>query len=565
MKRKVFFLFLASLGMNLSAQITETATEAVKNMGLGWNLGNTLDAHSSPGVDFSNVGYWGKQDVGSETCWGQPKAKPELFMMMRNAGFGAIRVPVTWYNHMDKDGKVDAAWMARVHEVVDYVIDNELYCIINVHHDTGADSGNSKHWIHADADNYASNKSKFEYLWTQIAEEFKDYGEKLLFEGYNEMLDKQSRWNEPGNAASYEALNNYAQSFVDAVRATGGNNETRNLIVCTYAAANGENAVKNLSLPTDPVQDHTIVEVHAYPNFFTWTSPAKLRTISQVKGDVDYIFRILNNYYVSKGIPAIVGEWGSYGVDNGAGKTDYDLRKDMFFEFCEYFIKKASEINVATYYWMGLTDGLNRVEPNFGQADLVELFAKTYHGEDFEGQYPQPEKKDVYECIDSPVTIGWGNPIVTISRDYLKSFDDQYQIVLSFTFNPSGSSDHIQLFDGNWSVKPSFYVNGTQYYKNENDPYQPHFTFEGKADELYTATLTFDKNVADNLKNTGIIIQGSNVTLHKVTLMAADPAAIESVATDASVADKIYDLSGKQVASPGRGFYIQGGKKLLLR
>lgn len=161
-------------------------------------------------------------------------AKAELLKMMKDAGFGAIRVPVTWYNHMDKDGKVDAAWMARVHEVVDYVINQGLYCIINVHHDTGADNEKFKSWIKADEANYAQNKERYENLWRQIAEEFKDYGQLLLFESYNEMLDKYSSWcfasmnasggyNASDATSAYNAINSYAQSFVKTVRGTGGN------------------------------------------------------------------------------------------------------------------------------------------------------------------------------------------------------------------------------------------------------------------------------------------------------------------------------------------------------
>jgi aryl-phospho-beta-D-glucosidase BglC (GH1 family) len=114
------FIFMASLfGLQIQAQEFETATEAVKNMGVGWNLGNTLEANSQTYYDVTKDNYWGQQGLESETCWGQSKAKPELIKMMKDAGFGAIRVPVTWYNHMDKDGKVNAEWMKRVHEVVD--------------------------------------------------------------------------------------------------------------------------------------------------------------------------------------------------------------------------------------------------------------------------------------------------------------------------------------------------------------------------------------------------------------------------------------------------------------
>ena len=133
----ILALIFACLSLGVQAQNIETATEAVKNMGLGWNLGNTLDANSQKVSDVTNDAYWGGQGLDSEYCWGQKPTTKPLFEMLKNAGFGAIRVPVTWYNHMDKDGKVNEAWMARVHEVVDYVIESGLYCIVNVHQDTG--------------------------------------------------------------------------------------------------------------------------------------------------------------------------------------------------------------------------------------------------------------------------------------------------------------------------------------------------------------------------------------------------------------------------------------------
>ena len=141
MKKRFTTIFglLLMLCIQAQAQEFESATDAVKNMGVGWNLGNTLDAN---GTGISDV-------VQSETYWGQPVTQPELITMMKDAGFGAIRVPITWYAHIDGDGNVDAAWMKRVHEVVDYVINAGLYCIINVHHDTGA---HDNAWVIADND-----------------------------------------------------------------------------------------------------------------------------------------------------------------------------------------------------------------------------------------------------------------------------------------------------------------------------------------------------------------------------------------------------------------------------
>lgn len=558
MKKSLLLTLFACGALSLQAQITESATDAVKNMGLGWNLGNTLDANNGSGKDITAASYWGQQGIESETCWGQPYTKPELFKMMKEAGFGAIRVPITWYNHMDKDGNVDKAWMKRVHEVVDYVIDNGLYCIINVHHDTGADSDGFVHWIHADETIYNSTKEKYEFLWKQIAEEFKDYGNKLLFESYNEMLDAKSTWNAPGNTASYKAINSYAQSFVDIVRATGGNNETRNLIVNTYAAANSEAPVKNLTLPKDPTKDRTIVEVHAYPNFFTWSSPAKLRTIKEVKNDVDYIYNTLKNNVISKGVPAIIGEWGSFGVDNGPGKTDYDLRKDMFFEFCDYFVKKGKENNVATFYWMGLSDSRYRAMPAFSQADLAECIAKAYHGSSFAGKYPEPKKESSYDLVTEPMTFSnWGDPRLNIPADYFKSIGDDIALQLTYTF--IGEDEDIQLFYGDWKSKPDFTVNGKTY----NGDYFPHTEFDGT--ETYTSTILFDKAAAKELGSRGLIIFGHHFTITKAVLTDSATASVDAIEDTEAPSALLYDLSGQRVNRATRGIYIQDGKKIYVK
>lgn len=366
----------------------EPATTAVKKMGVGWNLGNTLDANDATKTWTTTAEH--------ETCWGQPVTKRELITMMKEAGFGAIRVPVTWYQEMDAEGKIKDAWMKRVKEVVDYVIGEGMYCILNVHHDTGADGGTFKSWIKADEDNYTQNKAKFEYIWKQIGETFKDYDEHLLFEGYNEMLDASSCWNYPTSVGTYDAdyakksletINNYAQSFVDAVRSTGGNNVIRNLIVNTYAASAGGNwghantVVEQLKLPTDKVSNHLIVEVHSYPNISNGFS----KEITYI----DWLFNNIKEKLIDRlKVPVIIGEWGTSNVDGGAGKTDYDVRKSDFFQFVDYWIKKAKELDIATYYWMGLSDGAYRSVPAFNQPDLAERIAKAYHGDSYKGKYP---------------------------------------------------------------------------------------------------------------------------------------------------------------------------------
>ena len=410
----------------------ENATDAVKNMGLGWNLGNALDANSQQYHDPTQANYWGQQDVTSESCWGQFPTKAELLTMMKDAGFGAIRVPVTWYNHMDKDGNVDAAWMNRVHEVVDYVISQGMYCILNVHHDTGADSYDSQknltgyHWIKADETNYATNKARYEKLWQQIAQEFRNYGQLLLFEGYNEMLDAKSSWNFAQSSSAYDAINKYAQSFVDVVRATGGNNAQRNLIVSTYGACSGngtwdarvQDPLKELQIPSGE-SNHIIFEVHNYPSIVNKDNAGNYvsdRTISEIKAEIDAWLENLKTHLVNKGAPVIIGEWGTSNVDAGEGKTDYDVRKDLMFQFVDYLIKAMKQNDIATFYWMGLTDGIARFYPAFSQPDLALKMLKAYHGDDYNPNLP--DVKDFGEGITS-ASVNFTNQYgeVTISKE----------------------------------------------------------------------------------------------------------------------------------------------------
>lgn len=385
----------------------ETAAEAVANMRVGWNLGNTLDSHSG---DTAHMWIeWNNPPLPKhyETAWGQPTTTRELIHMMKEAGFGAIRVPVTWYPHMgiqcesvQANGKlerywfrskwtgttVDAQWMARVKEVVDYVIDEGLYCILNVHHDTGT---SNTHWLIADESNYAKEQARFESLWTQIANEFKDYDEHLLFEGYNEMTDSYDSWcfasfgtangyNSQVATSAYNAINNYVQSFVNAVRATGGRNEQRNLIVCTYAACSGEGSwsshlldpLKQMKLPTDIQPNHLCFEVHAYPSIKSNLSSAK----SSVKTMMSNLAT-----YLGKSAPVIIGEWGT--ANDGPSGDDYKDYKANKLNFAQYFVEQAKAKGHATFYWMGISDGSSRSVPKFSQEDLKDAIMVGYYGE----------------------------------------------------------------------------------------------------------------------------------------------------------------------------------------
>lgn len=575
MKHYLLLSLFAASSLTLQAQITETATEAVKNMGVGWNLGNTLDANAASGTNIDLASYWGQQDLNSETYWGQRKTKPELMTMMKNAGFGAIRVPVTWFNHMDKDGNVDKEWMKRVHEVVDYVIDNNMYCILNVHHDTGAGSDSQKHWLQADEQVYEKVKDKYEKLWKQIAEEFKDYGKELLFEGYNEMLDPLNSWCFASFAASgqynatvatsaYNAINKYAQSFVNTVRATGGNNESRNLIVNTYAAANGSGTwnahltdpLTKLNMPEDKTKGHIIFEVHAYPTIVNDNGTPK--SSSTVKKEIDDMIKTLNDKLVSKGGPVIIGEWGSSNVDK-SGETDYDLHKTEFFQFVDYFVQQTKAAGMGTFYWMGLTDGLYRTQPAFHQADLAERIAKAYHGSSFEGEYPEMEAASEIVAFEGSKKIGWGDP-VKIESAIFASFDENSTLTINYT-QDADKDDDIQFFYGDWSEKMNFLYEGKSYFAD----FQPSQFLGSKGGTTHETVFSFDKDTFANLKKKGLILQGNEITIKKIVIKS-QTSSIDNIIMPSDDNDVIYNILGVRVTEmkPGN-IYIRNGKKVIVR
>lgn len=338
----------------------ETAKDAVKNMIAGWNLGNTLDAFSTNVAPGSPTDQY-------ETSWGQPVAEEFLMKKMAEKGFTAIRVPVTWWQHMDAEGQVDSVWMARVETVVNYVLDNGMYCIINVHHDTGAAV---EAWIKADSLNYEENHEKFKKLWTQIATHFKDYNERLLFEGYNEMLtgsNPNAEWSEPKDLKNLEYINKYAQDFVDAVRATGGKNTYRNLIVNTYSGSHTPNTLSRLVVPTDPngTKDHLAVEVHTYDPW-DWVNTEDMKWTARCTEEVTRLFDDIDKAFISKGYPVIIGEYGSNGVNEKTiNGSSTDEQKQEAGRQAADITRLCKKYGAAAFYWMGIVDRTDRKEATF--------------------------------------------------------------------------------------------------------------------------------------------------------------------------------------------------------
>ena len=358
----------------------ESAAQCVVNMGVGWNLGNTLESNSGD-VDNMWIEMGQRRTSDYETAWGQPLATRELIHMFKEAGFGAIRVPVTWYPHMGTvtvvgrhwdmstwtGYAVDSKWMDRVEEVVNYVLDEGMYCILNVHHDTGTAT---TAWLRADKTVFNSVKDRYIDLWTQIATRFIGYDQKLVFESFNEMLDNNGTWNY-STSDSHEAINMYNAAFVETVRATGGNNAVRNLILNTYAASPQPQALKDFKLPADTVEGHLMAEVHSYApyNFAFDTSNPQNVFDSNCEKEVKSIVENMNTYLVKKGIPCVLGEFGA----DTAKREESELAKQA-----ACYVSAATKYNIPCFYWMGLSDGQDRAVPQWTKPAVKNAILNAY-------------------------------------------------------------------------------------------------------------------------------------------------------------------------------------------
>ncbi len=291
--------------------ITDENRQLIQDMGVGINIGNSLDACNWNAMFTTSSGN------STETSWGNPAISEQYIQALRDRGFGTVRIPVTYMNHIDRDGNIDQAWLNRVAMVVNWVIARDMYCIIDIHHDTG-DGG----WIKASEDNYEANKARVANMITQIAFYFKDYPDKLILEGFNEMNDEMNHW-DGAPAESYKAYNKWNQLFVDKVRETGSNNVNRYLLVNTYAATFKSKTRKYFDIPKDSANNRLLVGVHNYPKR------------NDLEKSFDYIKKLSKDGY-----PIIIGEFGS------TAAASFDRA-----EFASTFVALCKENGYCPIWW----------------------------------------------------------------------------------------------------------------------------------------------------------------------------------------------------------------------
>jgi aryl-phospho-beta-D-glucosidase BglC (GH1 family) len=364
-KNKIMFFFVKLLiglfiSFHASAQLPKAQSVANK-MKVGWNIGNTLEA------------------ICDENAWGAGKTSQKLIDSVKAAGFNTVRIPVAWFCHSDTiSSKINEKWIARVKEVVDYSIKDSLFVIINMHWDKG--------WLENRIDDKNQKKvnERQRAYWTQIANCFKDYDEHLLFAGANEPSAK--------NAKQVAVLLSYHQTFVDAVRATGGNNASRTLIVQGPETDVEKTLELMNTLPNDKIKDRLMVEVHYYSPFqfcllekdaswgkifYYWGKVNHSKTDIERNSTwgeediVDKLFGDMKTKYVDKGIPVILGEFGAYKRKLSL-PSDQALHNASIEYFNKYVVKSAIKNGIIPYYWDVPNNLFNRNTGEVLDKDVVK-------------------------------------------------------------------------------------------------------------------------------------------------------------------------------------------------
>jgi len=322
-------MYAAALALPLaaSAQTLPTASAVAGQIKAGWNIGNTLEAQCG------------------ETAWGNPMVNQQLINAVKAAGFNAVRIPAAWDCHANQSTMtIDSAWMARVKQVVDLAYNQGMYVILNIHWDGG--------WLeeHPLYSYQTAVNQKQRAYWTQIATTFRDYNERMLFAGTNEV---HADYGTP-TAEHIAVQQSYNQTFVDAVRATGGNNASRTLVVQTYNT-NMWHGLNYFSMPSDSIANRLVVEVHHYdPYDFTLNSSgpclawgAPYPQYSQCSwAQEDYhtnLFAQVRTKWVAQGIPVIIGEY-AVGV-----RPNLNLASREY--YLEFVNRTATTNGIKTFYW----------------------------------------------------------------------------------------------------------------------------------------------------------------------------------------------------------------------
>ena len=551
---KAIILLLAIISIQSRAMEHDVDAQTwCKNVVMGWNLGNSLEAE------------------GTETSWGNPATTADMIKSIKGEGFNAVRIPVRWGQHCDMSTMtIDEKWLSRVKEIVDWCLAEDMYVIINTHHDL---------WL----EHYPTNAKKAELneklgkLWTNIATAFADYDGRLAFAGLNE-VNAEGNWGLTPTQENYDVTNSFNQTFVDAVRATGGNNALRNLVVQSYRC-NPTMGLTNLVVPTDPTPNRLSVEFHYYDPYSYCSGAAGSYNYWGIafsdKGTVtpDGNEKSLANFFLTirekwweQGLGVVIGEYGCSCHYTTADKATQEANMQYYMK-C--LVSEARKNGFAAFVWdnnaygngsekFGIFDRKNGMKvrtPFF--LDGIKEGSSTQYVADVD--YNMTDKdfgEGGKQVWSGNQVIDWGKR-VTIPASEFKNFTTQATIVIYYDQDASSDYEDIQPCNSKWERLP-FTVEGMKF-SGDFDPR----SFYGTSGKSHITPMIFTGTELNSLKSGGLIIQGHGITFTKIVLMDT-PNAIHLPTVNLDSDNTLYDLRGVKISNPQNGkVYIVRGKKIL--
>ena len=317
--------------------------ELVSEMGVGWNLGNSFDVEDR-----------------DKTLWNNPLPSQEIIDQVSELGFKTLRIPVTWDYHLGETAPyvLEEEYLDEVQKIVNYGLLNDMFVILDTHHEES--------WAGPVPENFDEVSPRMSSLWTQIAERFKNYGDKLIFEPLNEprVIGSPNEWS-GGTAAERTILNDLHRVCQEAIRATGGNNTNRHLLISTYAASTVPSAMDDLVIPNN--DSNVIISLHTYfPFLFALEGQESWGTESDREDLRQEFDRIRNKWIVEEQRPIILGEWGAVVQNSLPERLDY----------AEFYVTEALERDLLPIVWDDggnfiLLNRFNLFWPNLQVAETI--------------------------------------------------------------------------------------------------------------------------------------------------------------------------------------------------
>lgn len=514
-----------------AAADTLTAFEITEEMQIGWNLGNSMDATVSGST----------ATVNSETAWGNPKTTQALIDAVKAKGFNTVRIPTTWYQHLDADNNIDPEWMARVHEIVDYCFNNDMYVILNLHHEN---------WVNRTdlGTAYDEMKPKLLKIWQQIADEFSDYDQHLIFESMNEprAVGTTHEWWGP-EQSEVDCINQLNADFVELIRNDDSPYaDTRLLMIPGYCASSDISMISKIVVPDD---DYVAVSIHAYsPYGFTMDKTVADHSVftDAYAVELTNILEGIRKTFIENDIPVVIGEFSASNYDNTEARC----------EWADLYISTTKEMGVPCVLWdndaRGNSDSSERHDyldrKNLvwyeDSSQVVDTMMSVLADDSIVWGGKKMGTQYSHDDIDSGENVYKDSAGMTVTAGCTQNFDfslsgiEGKDIAIKFT----GDVPLLALMDGAWGgwTEISAYdideENGIAYYSY--DSIKASWTSSAEPEHMC-------------FKSTG------TTTITQVSIINMGEEAVPTVTpkTDCSLTIKIYDSDTGELV-PGAEVYL---------